>query len=559
MVKDAADFIGKKPAPITLEAALGITRDNKLTGSAKETEDKLVDAAVKDKLSTISQTELDAVLQKNPYVVASHEQLLQMAPKLQNKHVFVDEAHELTINTKQDTKDPAVLNTPNNDKIAQLKQVTDNNISLVVTATPTKAINDTFGTPVADVSLHYAQHTLHGVRTVEVQDSKVGEKGKDNTLQVVDQTLKMTLGQDWSAKPGDKGYTLNNDEKNRKRASTVQGMIFSDDPKVTKQLVDTMNAMATGKVENQGVTSYAQSQRPQEGQAPDLTKEMQQAQKKHLADSVSTEVLLRLNPGLKEKNIQKEARNGTLENNFNALLLTGAKGPQDIADRQKGALEQLAKDKKEFPALASYYDEVAKQITRVCQDPTNIDKTQPSLAVKAKEIDPQALGAQYAVSLAKGASDAEIKNAAKLLDKGLVERLVSEGPLGTGYSNPNVLSTISVQTKDLAVGGSMTQAQQLGRPIRDDDGRAFVGTVVDANVKLRNTSAAQVYDKDGTKFYQQGVANENELQKGKSALVVAIEVDLKSAVERGMQPTKAEIPTSATSVKERTEMLSAKK
>ena len=76
-----------------------------------------------------------------------------------------------------------------------------------------------------------------------------------------------------------------------------------------------------------------------------------------------------------------------------------------------------------------------------------------------------------------------------------------------------MLSTVVVQTKNLAPGKTIERNQQLGRPIRDDDRRGFAGTVIDANVDHRIERADEVYGRKANTYYQQGIAKEGILQK----------------------------------------------
>lgn len=70
-----------------------------------------------------------------------------------------------------------------------------------------------------------------------------------------------------------------------------------------------------------------------------------------------------------------------------------------------------------------------------------------------------------------------------------------------------------MQNRDLRLGSTIERNQQLGRPIRDDDRRAFVGTVVDANVDHRIESAAEIYNRRANSYYRQGVAKEIVVHK----------------------------------------------
>ncbi len=234
--------------------------------------------------------------------------------------------------------------------------------------------------------------------------------------------------------------------------------------------------------------------------------EMRQAQKSHLADSINIAVLLKLNPSLKEKNLQKLARRGDLEKEFNKQLMVN----QSALDIPK-ALKSLEEERQKLanPNLDAYFDEVKAQIEKVGKNPKSVD----SLAVKTAEINPKELGAKYLVVLRKNTTEKDLENAKQLLDRGLVEKVISEGPLGTGYSNSNVLSTVVVQTKNLAPGKTIERNQQLGRPIRDDDRRGFAGTVIDANVDHRIERADEVYGRKANTYYQQGIAKEGILQK----------------------------------------------
>ncbi len=495
MVADASSFLGVKPTKL------------------------------EDKDIPTTSEQLGDLVRKNPYLVVSHEQLLQMSGILKGQNLYIDEAHELTLN-----KDNSVAL----DKIAKFKELMANNASVVVTATPTPAIYEVCGQPVIDVSLHMAQHDLHSVRTVETRDNIVGKQavGSDNSSQVVTKTLELALGQQWSLKSGDIGYIdpkMVKDQvdpvayaygRNSHTGASVQGIVFTDDPLVTKKLATAMQQIYEGaylagnldylnkniseqraknEKENTGVKSVVKAD-------VQLQSEMVQAQKKHLADSINIEVLMILNPKLKEKSLQKLARNGKLEEEFKKQLLFNQQDTE-IPGRVATALDKLEQEKQAHPYLAAYYDKVKEQVEKVGNNVNSAD----SLAIKPAEIDPKALGAQYVTVLSKQADPQEIERAKKLLDKGLVEKLISEGPLGTGYSNPNVLSTIAVQSHGVEPGKTIQRNQQLGRPIRDDDGRAFVGTVTDASVIHRAETATEVYSRRANIHYQNSITTEDSL------------------------------------------------
>ena len=480
-------------------------------------------AVLDDKDIPRTPEQLEAILARNPYLVVSHEQLLQMSSVMRGQDIFIDEAHELTLNPD---------NTVARDKIQQLKEIGENNISVAVTATPTQALYDLYGKEVIDVSLYMAQHDLHSVRRVETLDRKTGRKGHENGAQIVHQTLALALGHEWSLRAGDKGYidpklvkgqsdpAAYAYERNRHTGASVQGIIFTDDPKASDKLAASMQQVYDGKYpadnlgrlqrETSGQRSGNKKQNTGDDQAVaanvDLQTEMRQAQKSHLADSINIAVLMKLNPSLKEKNLQKLARSGDLEKEFNKQLMAN----QSALDIPK-ALKLLQDERQKLanPDLDAYYDKVRAQIERVGQNPNSA----ASLAIKPEEIKPQELGAKYLVVLRKNTTEQSLENTKQLLDRGLIEKVISEGPLGTGYSNSNVLSTIVVQTHDLVPGKTIERNQQLGRPIRDDDRRGFAGTVIDANVDHRVEFATEVYSRKANTHYQQGIAKEGILQK----------------------------------------------
>lgn len=434
-----------------------------------------------------TEAELQDCLDSNKFLVVSHSQLRSIASQVRGKNLFIDEAHEIT----STAEDVAIIN-----------RLKEDNKMVGVTATPSSMTYDALGQPATVISLPFAQQRLGAVREVITSDETVGEKTNTNNNEAVaTRAVELSVKQDWKVT-----------EAKSAHGCDVQGMIFTDHPEVT--------ALVSQKLEKE---------------LRDRTEvglKMQEAQKQHIADSMNADLINLLNftkqngqlvtvdKKISEKGLQKLARDGTLAEH----LSTNSKYQQSLSELPKGNDQELEKEiqermRKAFgsdldsDALRPYFAEL--KATAIEMAKSNAVK-----AVDKRDIEPERFGARYSVSLnetgvQEGAyiskEDAQI-----LVKKGLTERVVSEGALGTGYSNPNILSTILTQTAELQAGDTAKQNQQAGRPIRDKDGKAFIGTVTAANVQYKRQSASSIFSlEDCIAGYDRGLQAERASSEAK--------------------------------------------
>jgi DNA repair exonuclease SbcCD ATPase subunit len=144
------------------------------------------------------------------------------------------------------------------------------------------------------------------------------------------------------------------------------------------------------------------------------------------------------------------------------------------------------------------------------------------------------------------------KRAKALLEKGMTMYIVSTGPLGTGYSNTNVLSTVVVQEHSIfdippPYNPIIKRVQQCGRPIRDDDGCAFGSSVTSDEIPdaERNLTFAQVYGQKSTDDYIEKLEAFEKywaptMEKTKE-LSMAVE-DLKETIKKQLKDKNAAQP-----------------
>ncbi len=161
------------------------------------------------------------------------------------------------------------------------------------------------------------------------------------------------------------------------------------------------------------------------------------------------------------------------------------------------------REKKENPGLVEYYNSVEGYFNAGVErrGRTNergqqaiIDRLQSSGCISTLLDD-------------SSTDDAE-KKAASLLEKGLTMYVVSTGRLGTGYSNPNLLSTVVVQKHPIgevppSKNPVIKRVQCCGRPIREPDGVAFGTSITSSAIPEsgRNLTFAQVYSTQATDAY----------------------------------------------------------
>lgn len=435
-----------------------------------------------------TEEELQTHLDNSKFLVINHGQLKDIASKVRGQNLFIDEAHEITATSVD---------------IAVINQLKENNKIVGVTATPSSMTYDALGQPVTVISLPYAQQQLHAVREVVTGDEIVGEKANTNNADAVaTKAVELSVKNDWKVKEGKSAH-----------GADVQGMIFTDNPEVTSLISQKLERELSERTE--------------------IGIKMQQAQKQHIADSMNADIINLLNfkreegnlvtvdKKVSEKGLQKLARDGGLSEHLNKNKTS----KRSLEELPRGNDQELQKEiqermRKAFgsdldsEALKPYFAEL--QSTVIGMAKSNVLR-----AVEKQDVEPNKFGAKYSVSLneagsQEGASYVSKDDAQILVKKGLTERVVSEGALGTGYSNPNILSTIMTQTVELKAGDTAKQNQQAGRPIRDKDGKAFVGTVTAANVKNKRQTASSIYSlSDCITGYDRGLKVEKELSEAK--------------------------------------------
>lgn len=435
-----------------------------------------------------TEQELKDTLEKNKFLVVNHTQLKSIVNQVRGKNLFIDEAHEIT-GTSED--------------IAIINQLKENNKIVGVTATPSSMTYEALGQPATVISLPFAQQKLNAVREVVTTDEIVGEKANTNNADAVaTKAVELSVKNDWKVK-----------EEKSAHGADVQGMIFTDNPEVT--------SLISHKLEREL------------SEGTEIGIKMQQAQKQHIADSMNADLINLLNfkrqegnlvtvdKKVSEKGLQKLARDGALAEHLNTNQIF----KRSLDELPRGDDQELQKEIQErmrrafggdldSEALKPYFSELQSAVIVMA-------KSNALRAIEKQDVDPAKFGAKYSVSLneagsQEGASYVSKDDAQILVKKGLTERVVSEGALGTGYSNPNILSTILTQTAELKSGDTAKQNQQAGRPIRDKDGKAFVGTVTAANVEHQRQTASSIYSlSDCITGYDRGLQVERELSEVK--------------------------------------------
>ena len=452
-----------------------------------------------------TEEELQSHLDNSKFLVINHSQLKDIASQVRGQNLFIDEAHEITATSE----DLAVIN-----------QLKEHNKIVGVTATPSSMTYDALGQPATVISLPYAQQQLHAVREVVTGDEIVGEKANTNNAEVVaTKAVELSVKNDWEVKAGKSAH-----------GADVQGMIFTDNPEVT--------ALISQKLEREL------------SEQTEVGIRMQQAQKQHIADSMNADIINLLNltrdegqlvtvdKKVSEKGLQKLSRDGVLAEHLNNNQISRRSLDElprgDDQELQKEIQERMRKtfgSDLDSEVLKPYFAQLENAVI-------GIEKSNSVRAVDAQDIEPNKFGAKYSVSLNESGSQEGTAYVSKddaqiLVKKGLTERVVSEGALGTGYSNPNILSTILTQTVELKAGDTAKQNQQAGRPIRDKDGKAFVGTVTAANVEHKRQTASSIYScEDCIKGYDRGLQAEKELSEAKQQVKKRELLDVNSQPKR---------------------------
>ena len=197
---------------------------------------------------------------------------------------------------------------------------------------------------------------------------------------------------------------------------------------------------------------------------------------------------------------------------------------KEAEEKFKELLGKIPKDTKDFAALKQMYnEEVRKSYTTDWKYNREIGNapalgnyysgleayskanTEEQDAIVDKLMEESSISA---LLLEEPKDEEAIKRVKALQAKGLIMHVVSTGPMGTGHSDPNLLSTVVVQKHSIAdispdKNPVIKAVQEDGRPIRDDDGIAFGSDVTNKNISVdgRNLTFAQVYSKEATKYY----------------------------------------------------------
>lgn len=434
-------------------------------------------------------------LQANPCVVLSHDELLANAAEIKGRNVFVDEAHELTAN-----KDKA-------DKLKGLTSPNENNTILAVTATPNQELYDIMGKQIYDVSVFQAQNELKTVRPVVTSDVEALK------ADIADQALTQLLGRDSKVTDSMKGYNKDNPEANSKLSSEVRGMTFADDKATAQAIFDKLQVIQTDKALQQALNKAAGR-----GEGTDIAKELNSAHNKAISDSLKIDILCTIAVVTSTKKLDKEGEEklrADTEKKLRAELRKDKNFDLDkkfteavrgLNDQHKGEVTKSLEEQKAKPGLEEYQKQTQQYFSTSLKD---------GPAKAAGELKQFTEKQPVAVLLTKdGSSKDDIEKAKAQIGKGLVMHIVSDGPLGTGFSNKDILNTVSVQTKDMGGGDAARRMQELGRPIRDDDGFAFVATVTDKDIPndKRTPTAAQVFAKDAIDHYNNAMEKERSLE-----------------------------------------------
>ncbi|CAL7963524.1 hypothetical protein GAMM_40308 [Gammaproteobacteria bacterium] len=101
-----------------------------------------------------------------------------------------------------------------------------------------------------------------------------------------------------------------------------------------------------------------------------------------------------------------------------------------------------------------------------------------------------------------------------LLKKGLRMFVISDGLLGTGYSNPNLQNTVLVQNKSIRdsppdINLIIKCIQQYGRAIRSEEGISFIASVINKNLPKEEQilTSEETFGKDATSIYIKKLIN----------------------------------------------------
>lgn len=197
-----------------------------------------------------------------------------------------------------------------------------------------------------------------------------------------------------------------------------------------------------------------------------LAKEIADAQKKQIAQSVNSDALHLLFPKMKKTAFEKMFRIGTigdfLEKNKNALL---ALEPAHLEEELKSIAPGLPAAQRE-----SYLAKVRQAYEGLLAKPAKL--------MTIDDINLQEMGAKYTASVTdkdpNKTTDAESSAILDQLRIGLAMHVASDTKYTTGISIPSVLSVQQVEAHRKSCTSDPVNASQLhGRNIRDNDRGAF--------------------------------------------------------------------------------------
>ncbi|MEI8054467.1 MAG: hypothetical protein WCH10_00485 [bacterium] len=167
--------------------------------------------------------DVKSFLKKHKYVVMTHEQLIKYANVIENRHVFIDEAHTLI---------PRSFEAKRKKNVSEaLDKIAENNTTLCTTATPTNEL-EKYAVSIEDFSLYKTQHEEKMVRPVDTEDNLADSKylSKIAAEELLLRETKMNLEM--------KGYSNSELEKNYRLGFQVQGLVFTDDPTIGKEIYE---------------------------------------------------------------------------------------------------------------------------------------------------------------------------------------------------------------------------------------------------------------------------------------------------------------------------------
>ncbi len=466
--------------------------------------------------------ELKTLLEKNKAVVMTHEQLQKLAPLLDQKTpIFIDEVHELTIDLK--TRQPSA------ERTKQLAEMAGKNNLIGLTATPTPQLYDVFGDAAAKVTSFEMQNQDKLARIVRPIDETVGKKGESNSEAVKRRALAQMLGRVEVLQSKDTSYTSPESIKtaamtpleakeaafkeNIRRANDFQGMAFFNDEALGKDFAETLKQIREGtypdiealqKEIGQARLETLNKARAEAGlpaltEAPpvDLRQEMGKAQQLSLETNLRIDTIAALadNPKIERELRMAVAIDGSnLERYIEKMAKEGKLPPK------QEALERI--EKMRAQGVPDAYVDSLKKVTEQVYAAKDGQQAKAFSSAAVGEAKVAAGKLEPVLYLAENATPTQIETAKMLINKGIANKIVSNGPLGTGFSNELVMGVTQVISNS---SGSPDMDQQIqGRSHRSNGHLAFNTTVLDANVdpKTRMT-ATQIYSAECVDHYME--------------------------------------------------------